>query len=113
MTGSITVNNLTGAITVAHIHEGLAGLTGGVIIGLEPDGTNAEQMNVPTGTTLSQAQMDAMFEQALGELAAMQQVVSVGDGWDQMVSAPLPPGTMSCSHWAVYVKKYFIPPYQG
>lgn len=60
LTGSVTVSGLTGAITAAHIHEGIAGLTGGIIVTLEVDGTDPNQVNVPASTVLSETQVTAM-----------------------------------------------------
>jgi len=61
LSGSITATNLTGPVTAAHIHKGLAGIAGGIIVTLEQDAGNATQFNVPSGTTLSQTEMDELL----------------------------------------------------
>lgn len=53
LSGSVTVEGLTGAVTGAHVHEGVAGVAGPVVVGLEQDNSNAMQWNIPAGTELS------------------------------------------------------------
>lgn len=61
LSGQITASNLSGAITAAHIHAAVAGASGGIMVTLEADPANANQMNVPSGTVLDQASMDALL----------------------------------------------------
>ncbi len=60
LSGTVSFSNLTGAATVAHIHTGDAGTIGGTVVDLDVDNT-ANQVSVPTGTTLDAAQMTAML----------------------------------------------------
>lgn len=60
LSGSVTVSDLTGEVSAAHIHHGLAGKTGGIIITLETDAGDASTLNVPDGTVLDSTQMDAL-----------------------------------------------------
>jgi uncharacterized protein YuzE len=50
---SITVTGLSGAANAAHIHGGFAGINGGIIVGLDADGTVVGKFNVPAATVLS------------------------------------------------------------
>jgi len=57
LSGSITASDLAGSITAGHIHSGLAGTSGGIIVTLEVDTADANKMNIPSGTVLSADQM--------------------------------------------------------
>ena len=61
LTGSITLSGLTGAVTAAHIHHAIAGSTGGIVVALSEDGSNANQYNVPSNTTLSSSEQSALL----------------------------------------------------
>ncbi len=64
VTGAITFSGLTGNATAAHIHTGIPGASGGVAIGLtlvnDAGGVPVAAV-VPGGTTLTQAQYDALL----------------------------------------------------
>src|SRR5687768_52429 len=59
ITGGFTFSGLTGAATMAHIHEAAAGVAGPIIIGLtlSADGTTA---TVPVGTLVTAAQLASL-----------------------------------------------------
>ena len=59
LTGSVTVSDLTGDVTAAHIHKAIAGSTGGLVITLDVDNTN-DQLSVPAGTVLSSTQISEL-----------------------------------------------------
>jgi len=61
LSGSITASGLTGAITAAHIHHAIAGSTGGIVVTLSQDSSNADQFNIPSGTTLSTSEQSALL----------------------------------------------------
>ncbi len=57
LTGSMSINGLTA--TAAHIHQGVAGANGAVIVGLTESAPGSGSWTVPAGITLTQAQADA------------------------------------------------------
>lgn len=57
LTGSVTVTGLTGVVTAAHIHHGIAGSSGGLVTPLDIDNT---QLSVPAGTVLSSTQISEL-----------------------------------------------------
>lgn len=59
ISGSITVDGLTGAVTAAHIHQAAVGTAGPIIIVLAQDASNPNKWNVPAGSMLSAAQLQA------------------------------------------------------
>lgn len=105
LNGSVTASGLTGSITSAHIHQGIAGSTGGIIVTLVPDSGNASQYNVPAGTILSSIQISEINNSefyfnvhtatnASGEIrgqviAANQEVIRVELSGDLQVPSPV------------------------
>lgn len=63
ISGAITVSDFTA--TAAHIHDGFAGVSGPVLIGLEQDATDATRWQVPANTTLTSVQVDRLLAGAL------------------------------------------------
>ena len=61
MTGSVTITGMTASM--AHIHEGEAGVNGGVLLGLT-GGTDG-MWSVPANTTLTADQMGVMADGGL------------------------------------------------
>lgn len=61
LSGQITVSNLSGPVSAAHIHQGLAGESGGILVTLEVDSANANQFNVPDGTVLDASAINALL----------------------------------------------------
>ena len=59
LSGSITLSNNISA-TAAHIHKGVVGTTGGVIITLTQDATNSQQYHIPANTVLLATQIDEL-----------------------------------------------------
>ncbi len=57
LSGSVMLMGLSGSITAAHIHNGIAGITGAVLVTLQPDASNTSLLTVPTGTTLDATQI--------------------------------------------------------
>lgn len=53
LSGSITVSGLSGPAIAAHIHTGFAGIVGGIIVPLDPDGAVAGKFDVPAATVLA------------------------------------------------------------
>lgn len=60
ITGSVAVSDLTNTATAAHIHNAIAGSTGGIVITLEADTTNTNLFNIPDSTTLSTETLTAL-----------------------------------------------------
>ena len=69
-TSNVVIDGVTGAAsgfievsgftpTVAHIHTGFAGSTGGVSVTLEADGTTAGRFNLPTGASVTVSEYSA------------------------------------------------------
>jgi hypothetical protein len=74
--GTITVNVATGATTgsitvggftanAAHIHDAFAGRAGGIVIGLNANGTDPNIWEVPAGSTLTSEQINRLLQGAL------------------------------------------------
>jgi hypothetical protein len=62
---TITVNGLSGPITGAHIHEGMMGMNGGVLVGLT-DNVNGNSLRATiTGEDLTPELLEAMFNEGL------------------------------------------------
>jgi hypothetical protein len=58
LTGSITISSLSSNANNAHVHVGIAGISGGVVVPLDYTNTT---VTVPANTMLSSAQMDALL----------------------------------------------------
>jgi len=59
ISGMLTVNGITPS--AAHIHDGFAGSTGGVVIGLDQDAANAGLFTVPPGASFDAAGIDRLL----------------------------------------------------
>lgn len=59
LSGSVSVQNLSGPASMAHIHTGFAGSNGGVLIALEGN-ADGSQWGVPANTVLDTVQLDAL-----------------------------------------------------
>lgn len=57
LSGSVAVSGME--VTAAHIHEGIAGTSGGVVVGLEVDGTT---LSVAENTTIAADQVQSMLD---------------------------------------------------
>ena len=62
---TITVNGLSGPITGAHIHEGMAGMNGGVLIGFTDNIEGNSIKATITGEALTPELLEAMFNEGL------------------------------------------------
>jgi hypothetical protein len=71
-TGTVRVNLASGAVsgtlditgftvTAAHIHDGFAGTSGPVVVGLEPDASTAGRLAFPANASLTSAQVDRLL----------------------------------------------------
>lgn len=63
ISGAVTIDGFTA--TAAHIHDGYAGVSGGIVVGLEQDGTDPTRWAVPASTALTSAQVDRLLAGAL------------------------------------------------
>lgn len=57
LTGSVSFSGLSSNATAAHIHQGAAGVNGGVLIPLTGGGATSGTFDVPTGTVLTMDQL--------------------------------------------------------
>ncbi len=62
---SITVNGLSGPIVGAHIHEGMVGMNGGVLVGLTDNVDGNSIQATITGDALTPELLEAMFDEGL------------------------------------------------
>lgn len=62
---TITVNGLSGDITGAHIHEGIAGMNGGVLVGFTDNIEGNSVKATITGEALTPELLEAMFNEGL------------------------------------------------
>ena len=62
LSGGVEVAGLTGDATAAHIHEGRAGVAGGVLVTLEQDALYPEQWKVPANAELSDSEVDLLLD---------------------------------------------------
>lgn len=62
---TITVNGLSGAITGAHIHEGMAGMNGGVLVGLTESVDGNSIKATLSGNDITPELLQAMFNEGL------------------------------------------------
>ncbi len=62
---TITVNGLSGPITGAHIHEGMVGMNGGVLVGFTDNIEGNSIRTTITGEALTPELLEAMFNEAL------------------------------------------------
>lgn len=86
LSGSITVSGLSGAASAAHIHTAVAGLNGGVTVGLVADLATPGKFDVPAATVLTAPQL-ADF--VAGRMYANAHTVANPDG---EVRGPIVPG---------------------
>ncbi len=62
---TITVNGLSGPITGAHIHEGMVGMNGGVLVGFTDNIEGNSIRTTITGEALTPELLEAMFNEGL------------------------------------------------
>jgi len=56
LNGTLTIAGTQSKISNVHLHDGSAGVTGGVIITLQADAVNSNQYSIPTDSTLTETQ---------------------------------------------------------
>jgi len=61
LSGSVSLNSLTGDASAVHIHQGIAGDTGAVVVTLEQDLANTNLFNIPSSTTLSSSEITSIL----------------------------------------------------
>ncbi|MGI9284025.1 MAG: CHRD domain-containing protein [Pseudomonadales bacterium] len=76
LSGSVSASGLSGDASAAHIHQGFAGMSGGVVVGLEA-GATANVFNVPADTILTADQTTALLR---GEMYVNVHTVANADG---------------------------------